>query len=175
MKRSILPLLNTLFLLLATLATACNQTTKTDQTTATKPAGAPTADTATLGKKPGWWKETVVYQLSPLSFQDSNGDGVGDRGIDAGVAECRRERDTKLAERPRRRLLAKRRIERKRIAAVRAGDHGQQQRRIGGAARDRSDVGECRRRALRPDRHAARRCAKADDVAKRNGRLVGPI
>ena len=33
-------------------------------------------------KNQPWWKDAVVYQIYPKSFQDSNGDGIGDiRGI----------------------------------------------------------------------------------------------
>ena len=36
----------------------------------------------TAEKQEPWWKQAVIYQIYPKSFQDTNGDGVGDlRGI----------------------------------------------------------------------------------------------
>ena len=41
-------------------------------------AKAPAADAVTAnGYHRKWWKEAVVYQIYPRSFQDSNGDGIG--------------------------------------------------------------------------------------------------
>src|SRR5215469_6394891 len=39
-------------------------------------AGAQT--TAGSNNEENWWKDAVVYEIYPRSFQDSNGDGVGD-------------------------------------------------------------------------------------------------
>src|SRR6185436_238969 len=36
------------------------------------------------GMTPDWWQRGVIYQIYPRSFQDSNGDGVGDL---AGILE----------------------------------------------------------------------------------------
>ncbi|BAQ69051.1 alpha-glucosidase [Rhodovulum sulfidophilum] len=33
-----------------------------------------------LSEDPDWWRGAVIYQIYPRSFQDSNGDGIGDLG-----------------------------------------------------------------------------------------------
>ena len=68
--------------LLLTLTSCGGESNKTTATTRTDPTATSPTDTTATAKKPDWWKETVVYQLYPRSFRDSNGDGVGDlRGI----------------------------------------------------------------------------------------------
>ena len=44
----------------------------------TPPAASAASVTVLNGYSRKWWKEAVIYQIYPRSFQDSNGDGIGD-------------------------------------------------------------------------------------------------
>jgi hypothetical protein len=46
--------------------------------------------TMKLPKDPDWWRGAVIYQIYPRSYQDSNGDGIGDLGHRRAAAAYRR-------------------------------------------------------------------------------------
>jgi len=48
------------------------------QAPAAKPSPKPHATAAPAASQRDWWKNAVIYEIYPRSFQDSNGDGIGD-------------------------------------------------------------------------------------------------
>ncbi len=36
------------------------------------------SNTSASSNERDWWKNAVIYEIYPRSFQDSNGDGIGD-------------------------------------------------------------------------------------------------
>ncbi len=65
-------------ILLTSLLLGCIPTTQPTLPTTPKPASTQTAAPAPETESAAWWREAVFYEIFVRSFNDSNGDGIGD-------------------------------------------------------------------------------------------------
>ena len=65
------------------------------------PASPKPQPTAASSNEQNWWKNAVLYEIYPRSFQDSNSDGIGDlNGITQRLDYLRRSASTQSGSRP---------------------------------------------------------------------------
>src|SRR5690349_24028941 len=66
------------FILLTSILIGCAPATRPTLQATTQPASAQTATPAPETETTKWWHDAVFYEIFVRSFNDSNGDGIGD-------------------------------------------------------------------------------------------------